>query len=101
MDLQFLQYIITQGGVAAFAIYMLVKAYQHIEEIVTAGKAEAERYALLNREDKILLLATLDKTAGGYSVIITKLDTMQDDLGDNSKRLEGLRLERRDTATKP
>lgn len=101
MDLQFLQYIITQGGVAAFAIYMLVKSHQHIEEIVTASKAEAERYAILNRDDKILLLATLDKTAGGYQVIITKLDTAIDVLSDNSKRLEGLRLERRDTATKP
>ena len=86
---------------AAFAIYMLVKAYQHIEEIVTAGKAEAERYALIHREDKILLLATLNKTAGGYKVIITKLDTMQDDLGDNSKIFEELRLERRDRTTKP
>ena len=101
MDLQFLQYIITQGGLAAFAIYMLVKAYQHIEEIVTASKAEAEHYALLNRDDKILLLATLDKTAGGYQVIITKLNSMLKELGDNSKRLEGLRLERRDTTTNP
>ena len=101
MDLQFLQYIITQGGVAAFAIYMLVRAYQHIEEIVTASKAEAERYALIHREDKLFLLATLNKTAGGYKVVIARLDTVRDEIVDNSMRLEGLLLERRDTTTKP
>lgn len=95
-----IQYIISQGGLAAFAIWMLVQSYKDKEVLIKGAKDDTERYALINREDKILLLAALDKGTENFAILNTKIDAFGDALTRTSKRQEEWQNERR-ASTRP
>lgn len=79
MDNTLLQWIITQtglAGLAAFAIFMLTQAWKEKLELKDLARLLAEQYALTNREDKLLLLATLDKNTIERVELNGKIDTL-------------------------
>lgn len=90
-----IQYIVSQGGLAAFAIWMLVQSYKDKELLIKANKEDAERYALINREDKILLLAALDKGTENFAILNVKIDSFGEALVTTSNRQEAWQNERR------
>lgn len=90
MEPSFAQYMITQaglGGLAAFAIYMLTQAWKEKLELKDLARLLAEQYALINREDKLLLLATLDKSTAERVEIGAKIEAML-------RKMEGIREQR-------
>lgn len=95
-----IQYIVSQGGLAAFAIWMLVQSYKDKETLIKANKDDAERYALINREDKILLLAALDKGTENFATLNAKIDSFGENLNVTSKRQEAWQNESRSGTTK-
>lgn len=83
-----MQWVVTQGGLAGFAIWMLVKAYQDKEALYQQSKAESERYALSYREVILLMLIALDKSTMGYTLLVTKLDSLTSAFSISSQRQE-------------
>lgn len=90
-----MQWVVTQGGLAGFAIWMLVKAYQDKESLYQQSKAESERYALSYREVILLMLVALDKSTMGYTLLVTKIDAMSTSFQISSQRQEDWFNERR------
>lgn len=90
-----IQWVVTQGGLAGFAIWMLVKAYQDKESLYLQSKVESERYALAYHEVIILLLAALDKSTTGYTILVAKVDTLTTAFAVSSQRQESWFNERR------
>jgi uncharacterized protein YlxW (UPF0749 family) len=72
MDPTFLQFIATATGttgLAAFAIWLLNQARKDLQALVT-------QYAADNREDKILLLRTLDDASKAQTILSSKIDSL-------------------------
>jgi hypothetical protein len=79
MESDFIAWITTQAGVsglAAFAIWMLIQAYKDKQLLLQQAKLDAEQYALVNREDKQLVVKVLEEAIRGYTVLDTKIDAI-------------------------
>lgn len=72
MEPTFIQWLIGQAGIAGlagFALYMLDRAHKQVQ-LLTA------EYAATNREDKLLLLRTMDEASKMQATLLTKYDTL-------------------------
>jgi hypothetical protein len=72
MDPSFLQFIATATGttgLAAFAIWLLNQARKDMQGLIS-------QFAEDNRQDKILLLKTLDDSSTNSAILSTKIDNL-------------------------
>jgi hypothetical protein len=82
MDPTFLQFVATATGttgLAAFAIWLLNQARKDLQALVT-------QYAADNREDKILLLKTLDDSSKAETILSAKIDNLATLMAKNGSK---------------
>lgn len=91
MDPTVIQWIVTQGGLAAFAIWMLVRSFQDRIEERKQHELELAQLSLNERADKMLLLTAFDKNTEGRVAIAAKLDSMMELVKEQGDTIDSLR----------